>query len=160
MIVVRPIEDRLTLILRERYEAAGVPYPAFSWSQYESVQRQVALIHSLNPVVDEFEEFARLEGFELVQGRIYACGGGACSMGETLYVGWKMDPKLRALLNHHERAHGWMRKLRWEDANEADAWRLTTALVLPPWVRSQGPLFASTRFPFWFLSAAGMIKAA
>lgn len=153
------VEDRVTLVLRERFEAARVPYPMFGWSHYKSIQRQIDQIHTLNPVVDEFDEFARLEGFELVQGRIYACGG-SCAMGETLYVGWKLDPKLRALLCHHERAHGWLRRLRWEDANEADAWRLTTAIILTAPVREQGPLFAASRFPFWFLAAAGLIKAA
>lgn len=52
------------------------------------------------------------------------------------------------------------RRLRWEDANEADAWRLTTAIILTAPVREQGPLFAASRFPFWFLAAAGLIKAA
>lgn len=151
------VEDRVTLVLRERFEAARVPFPMFGWSHYRSVQRQIDKLHSLNPVIDEFEEFARLEGFELVQGRIYACG---CSMGETLYVGWKLDPKLRALLCHHERAHGWQRRLGLEDATEADAWRLTSVIVLTQAVREQGPLFAASRFPFWFLSAAGLILPA
>lgn len=141
-------------IIERRWHEAGIEPPLLYPETYEWMERRVRAEFPNAHPLDDPEELLAKEGFGVAYASGVNCG--AC-LGELIIASWRKDPKERFLVLHHERFHGWARRLKY-DVNDTDAWLGTVAFIAPPWVRKNVPsLLLWSRLPPWFLAAARLI---
>ncbi len=107
--------------------------------------------HCLDAMSDP-EELVAAEGFFLAWVPGMPCGAHSAKL---ILMPWSQDPRRRALLINHERAHAWLRALKHDDYNETDCWRITVLFTFPPACRSDRRALALNPWaPFWLIELA------
>lgn len=143
------IKQTATRVLRFEHDRIGLQPPHLRPDHYATIVRDALALHEL-PAFADPECLLAAEGFRLSWAPVPGCGG--AQLGDLVLLAWRADPRLRALLVHHERAHAWLRRRHWREATEADAWLLTGAFVaaaMEHWGVERAATFPWA--PDWFL---------
>ena len=152
-----PLEVFVRAIVDGRPDDVSLPPPRWSPDALESLARRV-LSNAGRPTWSDPRHVALALGNRLLPRAPCGMCGEGCAPGVIAYD-WGAEPKLRGLLVGHGVAHQVLRTQP-EESNEADAWLLTTELLLP--VRDAHPraladLIALVWAPEWCVRAV-MIK--
>lgn len=138
-----------TAVLRGEYDRCGLEPPALHPSAYKRIVRAAEREYDADPT-DEPERIVRAEKFRLAW--VPMPGKCGAHLGDLILAPYLTDPRVRAWILQHERAHGWTRRLKRGDANEADMHLLTAAFVaraLEHYGYERSPAFPWA--PEWFV---------
>jgi hypothetical protein len=141
------------------YDRHGIEPPRKDPAAYQRLAREAYGDHALLPT-DRPEDLLDAEGFVLI-----ALPGAGCGVStrDMIAIRRTHDRRLGALLLHHERTHGWAKRMGWrgDEATEADIWLATGELCLPgKYGRRADLLRGHPYLPWWFLALALRIEAA
>jgi hypothetical protein len=139
------------------YDRHGIEPPRMSEAAYAHLARQAFGGHALLPLAPP-EKLLEAEGFILISIPSTRCG---VSTQDVIAIRRERDKRLAALLLQHERTHGWIQRLGWDDYTESDVWLATAEVALPGKYRQRGMFVKDHPYlPGWFLALALEVEAA
>jgi hypothetical protein len=139
------------------YSLHGIDPPRLRPEAYAQLAREAYGRHALLPSRAP-EDLLEAEGFVLVPMPGARCG---VSTRDWVAIRRGHDWMLAMLLCHHERTHGWAKRIWMEEYTEADVWLATAEMALPgSWRRRGEWLLDHPYLPRWFLALALEIEAA
>jgi hypothetical protein len=139
------------------YNLHGIDPPLRTPSDYRALAKMAFGNHALLPN-EQPDQLLYAEEFYLI-----AVPGSGCGVSTKDWVAIRRrnDRQLAALLLQHERTHAWIKRARWDEYTEADAWLATAEMCLPGTWRKRGLWITDHPYlPKWFLALALEIEAA